>query len=122
MKALAIIALIFSALSLFIPVMGVFLAMLCSLMALITFRSQPTLAGVTFGIDLIGTAFLSPSIMFSDAVSSGAIDLETTSTAATAPGEVYWAYVGFHLFLITVAIVWRLLRGSVRQHKAEPTN
>ncbi len=66
MKALAIVALVFGGLSIFIPIGGVFIAMLCTVMALIAFRSQTTLAGRTFGINIINTAFLSPSIVMSD--------------------------------------------------------
>jgi len=79
MKPLAIIALIFAALSIFIPVGGVFIAMICSVLALISFRSQPTLAGVTFGIDIINTAFLSPSIMLADATSSNNLNSEVAT-------------------------------------------
>ncbi len=114
MKALAIVALVFGALSIFIPVGGVFIAMLCSVMAMISFRSQPTLSGITFGINIINTAFLSPSIMLSDASSSGAIDLGTASSAPTEAGEIYWFYVGFHLVLFVIAVVWRLIRGAVK--------
>lgn len=113
MKATAIVALIFSALSIFIPLGGIFLAMLCSILALICFRSQPTLAGVTFGINVINVAFLSPSIILSDASSSGALDISTgQSGPATEAGEIYWFYVGFHLVLLALAILWRLVRGA----------
>ena len=113
MKALAIVALVFAGLSIFIPVGGVFIAMLCSLFALIAFRSQPTLAGITFGINVINTAFLSPSIMLSDAASSRGVDLgSTASTAPTESGEIYWFYVGFHLVLFIIAMIWRMVRGA----------
>ena len=116
MKAIAIIALVFGSLSIFIPVGGVFTAMLCSFMAMISFRSQPTLSGITFGINIINTAFLSPSIMLSDASSSGAIELGSASTSApTESGEIYWFYVGFHLVLFAIAVVWRLIRGAVKE-------
>ncbi len=117
MKALAIVALVFGALSIFIPVIGVFLAILCSLMAMISFRSQPTLSGITFGINIINTAFLSPSIMLSDFASySGVLDLETSTTSApTELGEIYWSYVGFHLVLFVVAVAWRLVRGAPKK-------
>lgn len=121
MKALSIVALVFAALSIFIPVGGVFIAMLCSLMALVSFRSQPTMSGITFGLNIINTAFLSPSIMLSDAASSGALDVGTTTTAApTEAGEIYWAYVGFHVVLFVVSIVWRLVRGAPKQAEAQP--
>ncbi len=103
MKALAIVALVFVALSLFIPVLGVFLAMLCSIFALISFRSQATLSGITFGINIINTAFLSPSIMLSDAASStGAFELDIVDeTAIIEMGNIYLFYVGFHIVLIS---------------------
>jgi hypothetical protein len=102
MKALAIVALSFAALSIFIPVMGVFLAILCSVLALIAFRSEPTLAGITLGINIINTAFLSPSIVISDVVSSGALDAAASTTAnATQVGAIYWSYV---------ASIWLCLR------------
>lgn len=115
MKALAIVALVFSALSIFIPVGGVFIALLCSVLALIAFRSEHTLAGITFGINIINTAFLSPSIMLSDAISSNQ-SIDSAATAATHPGEVYWAYVGFHLLVFVAAMLWRLMRGKPKQH------
>jgi hypothetical protein len=117
MKALSIVALVFGALSIFIPIGGVFIAMLCSLMAMISFRSQPTLSGITFGLNIINTAFLSPSILLSDAASSGAFDTadSISTTAPTDAGSIYWVYVGFHLVLFVVAVVWRLIRGVPKQ-------
>jgi len=106
MKALSIVALVFAGLSIFIPVGGIFVAMLCSVLALISFRSEPTLSGITFGINIINTAFLSPSIVISDVVSSSA------EQGATAEGDIYWAYVGFHLTAFVIAIVWRIVRGA----------
>ena len=115
MKALAIITLIFGSLSIFIPVGGVFIAMLCSFMAMISFRSQPTVSGITFGINIINTAFLSPSIMLADASSSGALDLGSASSSApTGTGDIYWFYVGFHLVLFAIALIWRFKRGPVK--------
>ena len=72
MKAVAIIALIFGAISIFLPVVGVFLAMICSVLALISFRSQPTLAGITFGLNIISTAFLSPTLVVAEVVNASA--------------------------------------------------
>ena len=105
MKALAIIALVFASLSIFIPIGGVFIAMLCSIMALISFRSQPTLSGITFGLNIINKAFLSPSIVISDAASS-------TASSPSDAGEIYWAYVGFHISLLIISAIWRIIRGA----------
>jgi hypothetical protein len=109
MKALAIVALIFACLSIFVPVGGVFLAMLCSFLALIAFRSQSTLAGVTFGINIVNTAFLSPSLLVAEAVNSSSASTQVTTGSA---GSIYFFYVGFHVVLFAVAILSRLLRGA----------
>jgi len=110
MKALAIIALIFAGLSIFIPVGGLFIAMFCSALALISFRSQPTLSGIAFGINIVNTAFLSPSLVISD-----------VSSSTTEAGEIYWFYVGFHLVLLVIAIAWLLLRGAPKQIETPQT-
>ena len=116
MKALAIVALIFAGLSIFIPVAGVYLAMLCSVMALIAFRSQTTLAGVAFGVNIINTAFLSPMIVLTDMHASGELDINNSALSATKEsGDVYWAFVGVQLFLFALAIAWRIIRGTTTQ-------
>ncbi len=117
MKALAIVALVFACLSIFIPVGGVFIAMICSILALISFRSQPTLSGITFGIDIINTAFLSPSIVVSDAISSSeeAKQLLDSTSQTTDSGDVYMIYVGFHIILLITALLWRLFRGAPKK-------
>lgn len=113
MRALAIVALVFSSISIIVPVGGIFIAIFCSLLAVITFRNQPTISGVTFGINIISTAFLSPSIMLSDAVSSKQLDVALDDLGpATEVGEVYWTYVGIHILLLLIAASWRLLRGK----------
>jgi len=122
MKALAITALVFAGLSIFIPVGGVIIAIVCSVLALIAFRSQPTLAGITFGIDIINTAFLSPSIVAADLTSSSGINSAagevigaTSEIPQTESGEVYAFYVGTHIVLLLVAVIWRLVRGAPKQ-------
>ncbi|WP_294612953.1 hypothetical protein [uncultured Gilliamella sp.] len=93
MKALSIVALVFSGVSILVPVFGVFIAMFCSVLALITFCKHPTLSGVTFGLNIISTAFLSPTLVIS-AASQG------DSGAGT-----YLFYVGFHVVLMLIAFV-----------------
>jgi len=116
MKAIAIVALIFASLSIFVPVGGVFIAMFCSVLALISFRAQSTLSGITFGLNILSTAFLSPSIVLTDITSED-----------TGAGEIYWFYVGFHVVLLVLAVIWRLIRGApaqIRSHevqRSEPT-
>lgn len=121
MKAIAIIALIFGAISILLPVVGVFLAMICSALAMISFRSQPTLAGVTFGLNILSTAFLSPSIVVAEVFNASssphgqAAMRQDQSTA----GSIYLFYIGFHVVLLLAAIAWRLLRGPAKQHPSE---
>ncbi|ORF47093.1 hypothetical protein B5799_13730, partial [Gilliamella apicola] len=83
--SLSIIALIFSALSIFIPVMGIYIAIICSIFALITFCKEPTISGITFGINIISTAFLSPTL----ALTAG----------------LYIFFVGFHIVLMLIAFI-----------------
>jgi hypothetical protein len=96
MKALAIIALIFAALSIFIPVGGIFIAMFCSVLVLLTFYKCPTLSGITFGINIISTAFLSPSLM------AAAASLHSDGQDGVG---TYGFYVGFHIVLFVLAII-----------------
>ncbi|MDX7988739.1 hypothetical protein FE392_15620 [Xenorhabdus sp. 12] len=109
MKALAIIALIFAALSIFIPVGGVFIAMFCSVLALIAFYKSPTLSGITFGINIINTAFLSPSIV-------------ATAASMVNDGDdgvgLYGFYVGFHIALFVLAIILAKILKKKAQNKS----
>lgn len=97
MNALSIIALIFSALSIFIPVIGVYIAIICSIFALISFCKEPTISGITFGINIFSTAFLSPSLAL------------TASSVAESREEailnVYMFFVGFHIVLMLIALI-----------------
>lgn len=94
MKALSIVALIFAALSIFIPVGGIFIAMGCSVLALITFCKQPTLSGITFGLNIISTAFLSPTL---------AMSASTMQNSGQSGTSMYMFYVGFHVVLMLLA-------------------
>lgn len=111
MKALAILGLIFSSLSIFIPVMGIIIGLICSFMALISFRSQSTISGITFGINIISTAFLSPLLLISDVASSTASYGISTDDFPTEAGEIYWFYVGYHLIFLILALLWRAIKG-----------
>ena len=107
MKALAIVALVFSGLSIFIPLGGILLAVLCSIFALITFRTHITLSGIIFGLNIINTAFLTPSLFIVEHMANG-----TTPSGDKVPTDMYFAYLGFHITLFVIAIIWRLIRGA----------
>ncbi len=93
MRALAIVAVILAGISFIIPIIGVFSAMIASVMALISFRSQATLSGVAIGMNIINTAFFSPSLLIAEA--GNQMDGQTA-------GELYWFYVGFHLVILAI--------------------
>ena len=95
MKALSIVALVIAGLSFFIPLGGVFLAILASLMAVISFRSEATLSGVAVGLNLINTAFFSPSIVLAEGVNQ--VD--------GGEGSVYFFYVGIHVVALIIGII-----------------
>lgn len=112
MKALAILALVFASLSIFIPLGGILLAVLCSIFALITFRTHITLSGITFGLNIINTAFLTPSLFIVEQMATG------TTSGDKVPTDMYFAYLGIHITLFVVAILWRLIRGAPKQRAA----
>ena len=93
MRALAIVAVVLAGISFIIPIIGVFSAMVASVMALISFRSQATLSGVAIGTNIINTAFFSPSLLIAEA--GNQMDGQTA-------GELYWFYVGFHLVILAI--------------------
>ena len=94
MKALSIVGLIFAIISIFIPIFGIFIAMLCSLLALITFVKQPTISGAIFGINIINTAFLSPVL---------------ASAAANSGIGTYLFFIKYHVVLMFVAFILFLI-------------
>lgn len=90
MKALSIVGLIFAIISIFIPIFGILIAMLCSLLALITFVKQPTISGAILGINIFSTAFLSPVL---------------ASVAANSGIDTYLFFVKYHVVLMFVAFI-----------------
>ena len=90
MKALSIVGLIFAIISIFIPIFGILIAMLCSLLALITFVKQPTISGAIFGINIFSTAFMSPVL---------------ASVAANSGIDTYLFFVKYHVVLMFVAFI-----------------
>ncbi len=94
MSTLSFLALISGTLSIFLPMGGILIAMLSSLMAAVAFRSHPTISAITFGINIINASFLSSSLAATD----------------TRFGDAYLLLVGFHSVLLLAGIVWRLSR------------
>lgn len=93
MKALSIVALVLAGISFIIPVIGVFSAMLATVLAVISFRSQVTLSSIAIGLNIINTAFFSPSLLIAEGVNQ----MEGGDV-----GTLYWFYVGFHLVFLAI--------------------
>lgn len=115
MLAFAIIAFILSGFAVIMPFFGVYMAMLSSVLALVSFRSQLGLSGAAFLINMVNTAFLSPSF-FIQTVASEAKG--TADTLLNLFGVIdaalfkYWLFVGFHVALFIAANAWRLKKGA----------
>ena len=99
MKAISIVALVVAALSFFIPVFGVFTAMAASLLAVISFRWEATLSGIAVGLNIVNTAFFTPSLLLSS------MDVAGDVLGSEGPGEMYYFYVGFHVVLLVIGII-----------------
>lgn len=97
MKALSITALIFAAISIFVPVIGVYIALLCSLLSLISFYWQPTLSGITIGLNILSTIFLSPSIALQAGMAEG--------NAKGGGEQILIFYIGFHIVCLIIGIL-----------------
>tara|TARA_B100001029_G_scaffold175273_1_gene176515 strand:- start:571 stop:906 length:336 start_codon:yes stop_codon:yes gene_type:complete len=96
MKALSIVAVVLAGISFIIPVVGVFTAIFASVLALVSFRSQATLSGIAIGLNLINTAFFSPSIL----IAGGMAAVESGDDATV--GAIYWTYVGIHVVALII--------------------
>lgn len=139
MKAISIIALIFASIAMLIPVGGPYIAIFCSLLAMISFRWEPTLSGITFGINILNTAFLSPSLVVAGAAVKAAPAITTSATAlqaglngvdpnaatavtsAAAAGDkpsLYAIFIGLHIAAFVVAVLIRLIAGSPKNKEA----
>ena len=97
MKALSIFGLILAIISVFIPFFGLLLAMLCSLLALITFVKQPTISTTIFCINIISTAFFSPLL---------------AAIASSTGFSSYQMFVFFHIILLFIAVILFLIFGK----------
>lgn len=110
MQVLAIFAPVFSSLSIVMPYADIFLAMICSILALVFFHSQPLLSGITLGLKVISSAFLSPRPIAAEV--SAKMDRQSTSGSSIGAEVGYFFYSGFHLVLLLVALICRAMRSA----------
>jgi len=98
MKALSIVAVVLAGLAFFIPLVGVWVALFSSVMALIAFRSETTLSAVAVGLNLTNTAFFTPALL----IAEGLNQMENGTSSA---GAIYWGWVGLQAFILVVGII-----------------
>jgi len=110
MKALSIVALVLAGISFIIPIIGVWTALIASIMAVISFRSQATLSGIAIGLNLINTAFFSPSLLIAEGIS--AADQLSAGAEPTGVGAIYWGWVGAHIVLLIIGGILAITKKS----------
>jgi ABC-type multidrug transport system permease subunit len=98
MKALSIVAVVIAGVSFVIPIYGVFTAILASVLGLISFRNEATLSGVAVGLNLVNTAFFSPSILIAEG-------LNVAINEGTPDNSIYLTYVGIHVVILVIGII-----------------
>ena len=96
MKALSIVAIVLAGLAFFIPLVGIWVALISSIMGLIAFRSQTTLAAVAVGLNLANTAFFTPALLLAEGMNQA---------EGGGAGAVYWSWVGIHVVILVVGII-----------------
>ncbi len=72
MKAIGIIAMIFAVISIFIPVIGPYLTIVCAILAAFAAGPGITFGAVAIGVNILNVAFLSPSLW----ITAGASEVE----------------------------------------------
>jgi len=107
MKAIAIIGLVAAGISTFIPLVGVFIAILASILAVISFKSETTISAITLGLNIITTAFLTPSLLVLDA----AVAVNSVEAGVVPDGKpmLYFVYVGIHIVALAIAVAIKLV-------------
>ncbi|MBL8497784.1 MAG: hypothetical protein JNK39_08150 [Nitrosomonas sp.] len=110
MKAMAILATIFSLIAAVLPYYGAMLSMVCSVMLMITFRTHQTTSSIMLIFNIVTTMFLSPFMLFAN-------DILGPSPIYNV-NEVFAASLSTHLFCFVMGLGNRLLFGKV---KPEPT-
>ena len=98
MKAISIVAVVVAGISFVVPVYGVFTAILASVLGLISFRTEPTLSGVAVGLNLVNTAFFSPSIVIAEGFNQ-------VLNEGNPDDSIYLTYVGIHVVILVIGII-----------------
>lgn len=101
MKALAIVALVVSAISIVVPVFGAtYLPVIAGIMALIAVREEHVLAFVALGINVVNVAFLSWSLY----VLSEGCKAAAGFGGDCGPLANFWTWMGINLVLLAAAV------------------
>jgi len=112
MQVLATIAIVFAGTAVIAQLVGVFIALISSFMAMIAFRTKTTLSAAAFGLNIVNTAFLSVGTFVLTA------DVADNPTSASAI-DMIAVYTGIHVFLLVVSIAYKLLMDRRVKRPAE---
>jgi hypothetical protein len=107
MKAIAIVALIFSCAAMVMPAGGAFLAVLISGLAFVSFRDEPTIAGTAFGVNIINTLSLNPDFV------AFFVGMGERFVAAGNPQSVYLSMIALQVLLLSLAICFKLIKDRI---------
>jgi hypothetical protein len=107
MKALGIIAMIFAIVSIFVPVIGPYLTIVCALLAAFAGGAGLTYGAVAIGVNILNVAFLSPSLW----ILAGAAEAETQGSGSNVILGMGVIFIGIQvvaaLVLIIVHSIWK---------------
>ena len=105
MKGTALFALIVAVIAIFIPFVGPYIAIMCSVIALITFHREPAISATTFGVNIVNTGLFSPSLVFMGFMESIPEDGGLPSDVDLTQQGNIWFYLGWHVVLLIAAVI-----------------
>lgn len=109
MRAVAIVALVTAIFAVFLSALGVWLAVIASVMALASIRWSPLISGAAFMLNIVNTLFLSPVLIAADTVLATKGGAELSGLASSGP--FYDTFAAFHCGLFAAGpMLWLLPR------------
>ena len=105
MKALGIIAMILAIVSIFVPVVGPYLTLICALMAAFAAGEGLTFGIVAIVLNLINVTLLSPSLM----VVAGAAEIDSAGTGSQLLAGMAVIFIGAQIVAAIVLTIIHLM-------------
>lgn len=116
MKALGITAMIFAIVSIFVPVVGPYLTIVCALLASFSAGPGITFGAVAIGVNILNVSFLSPSLW----LMAGVAESETQGSGSNVLLGMGVIFIGIQIvaaaILIGIHIMWKKKQKTIVQH------